>query len=191
MENDFIVDLKNKICKIESSKYNFAYGFFYEIPFQNHSLKVLVTNNYILSLEFFYNHNEIKLEVNSEKKILPINNKRKIWTNEDMNYTIVEILEADQINSFFTFEEKMNTENLIKESKDLIFPILNENQDISIEKRKIEPISCDSFYFHDNCNINYNSSGEPYITPDNYCIIGIHIIMIKKIKIMKKILEFL
>ena len=87
----------------------------------------------------------------------------------------------------------MNTENLIKENKDLIFPILNENQDISIEKRKIEPISYDSSYFLDNCNINYNSSGEPYITLDNFCIIGIHIgyNYDKKIKIMKKILEFL
>ena len=32
-----------------------------------------------------------------------------------------------------------------------------------------------SNYFHDNCNINYNSSGEPYILYNNFSLIGIHI----------------
>ena len=33
----------------------------------------------------------------------------------------------------------------------------------------------DSNYFHDKCNINYNSSGEPYILYNNFSLIGIHI----------------
>ena len=102
-------DLKSKICIIESSKYKSAYGIFCKIPFQNKSLKVLITNNHILNLSFFNENNEIKLEINKQQIILSMEVERKIWTNNYMNYTVIELLEKDKIkNSFFIIDEKLS-----------------------------------------------------------------------------------
>ena len=179
-------NLKSKISIIESSKFKSAYGIFCKIPFQNKSLKVLITNNHILNLSFFNENNEIKLEINKQQIILSLEVERKIWTNDYMNYTVIELLEKDKIkNSFFIIDEK-------KYNSDIIFPVFNENEEISFYKTEIVPIQNDSNYFHDNCNIDYVSSGEPYILNNNYSLIGIHIgyDRDKKTKTMEKMLEF-
>ena len=102
--------------------YKSAYGIICEIPFQNKSLKVLITNNHILNLNFFCKNNNIKLEINKQQINLSLQIERKIWTNDYMNYTVIELLKNDEINNiFFIIDEKMNNDSSNKENSELFF----------------------------------------------------------------------
>ena len=102
--------------------YKSAYGIFCEIPFQNKSLKVLITNNHILNLNFFCENSNIKLEINKQQINLSLQIERKIWTNDYMNYTVIELLKNDEINNiFFIIDEKMNNDSSNKENSELFF----------------------------------------------------------------------
>ena len=80
-------------CKILSG--NEGSGFFYEIKVNNKLMKVLFTNNHVINNL----NSDIKIEHNREKKIIKLNNRFKC-TNEELDYTCIEIFEEDGFNNY-------------------------------------------------------------------------------------------
>ena len=96
------MNAENEICKIKILN-DYGSGFFCKIPYPDdeHLLKILITNNHVLNEEYLKRENEIELEINGELKKLSLLDERKIWTNEKIDYTIIEILKKDNINFFW------------------------------------------------------------------------------------------
>ena len=70
-------------------------GFFCEIKVNNKLMKVLFTNNHVINNLY----SDIKIEHNREKKIIKLNNRFKC-TNEELDYTCIEIFEEDGFNNY-------------------------------------------------------------------------------------------
>ena len=88
--------MKNCICKIYKNDGKTGTGFFCKVPYPNQSklLKVLITNNHLLNEKDLENNNIIKYTLKDDKEIRKIeidNNKRKIYTSEELDISLIEI----------------------------------------------------------------------------------------------------
>ena len=109
LENENIIEesLKRKgkfaTCKIITNKSN-GIGFFCIIRLQK--IKVLFTNNHILNEDLLSIGNEIKLSYKYQFKKIILTNERIFWTNKSLDYSIIEILDNDEIEEFYEIEYK-------------------------------------------------------------------------------------
>ena len=156
-------------CKILSG--NEGSGFFCEIKVNNKLMKVLFTNNHVINNL----NSDIKIEHNRKKKIIKLNNIFK-YTNEELDYTCIEIKEEDGINNYFKIDKNINNNNPYEEYKYDEFVMIQypRGGDVSF---------ADEGYINDiiDNNIVYTmkteggSSGSPLILDTrNLKIIGIH-----------------
>ena len=166
---------KNAICKIELNNRH-GTGFFCIIPSpqnKNDKIKVLLTcyhvlfddkndNNYQI-VEIFY-HIE-----NQGKKALNLNN-RKTWSDKDLDYMCIEILEEDNIHDYLNIDENIIQDNYpLNELQKKEIYIFNSKLEFSIGNLLIV-----------NKNIYYDSetksgwSGAPIFFKNENNIIGIH-----------------
>ena len=107
--------------------------------------------------------------MNDEKKIKLVGD-RKIFTNEDLNYTCIEIFNSDDIKNFFTikpFEEKTS----YSKEQD-IFTIQYNNNEISFLPGKI--ISINDKIIINNAISEIECYGSPIIRKYNNSIIGLN-----------------
>ena len=99
--------LKDKIEKGENAMVKIILkgsGFFFKqnIPSIKYNNKYfLMTNNHILNKDFLNNNTQLEIEYKNNKKIIPLNNRIK-YTNEELDFTIIEILPTDD------FFQKLN-----------------------------------------------------------------------------------
>ena len=98
------------ICKIyikiqtkEGIKVKTGSGFFCNIPSKN--LKVLITNNHVLDEEYIYKEENISIEVDKIKYEINLKNNRYKYTNEELDFTIIEILLEDNIKNYLEIDE--------------------------------------------------------------------------------------
>ena len=91
--------MEKSICKIKIDKDIIGTGFFCEIPFPDKKklLKVLITCNHVLKNENISRGNKIFFSLNNEKKTysILIDNSRKICSNTQKDFTIIEMKEDD------------------------------------------------------------------------------------------------
>ena len=94
----------NATCKIlNKDGTSKGTGFFCEIKLNNQLKKVLFTNNHVLN-----NYNsDIKIEYDRKIKKLKKEN-RFFYTNEDLDYTCIEILDSDNFNNYFKVDKNIN-----------------------------------------------------------------------------------
>ena len=167
----------NAICKIKILNNSYGTGFFCKIPYKDdeHILKVLITNNHVINENYLRTKRNIELIVNNRNLILPLSRLRKMWTNRDIDYTIIEILSSDNINNFLVIDEKINQKyfkNIEYKNASIILPTFMQNGEIETDKGNI--IEIVQFNFYHNCNTEKGSSGGPIILIDNYSVIGMH-----------------
>ena len=164
--------LRKCICKIKGKTQ--ATGFFSFIQYNNKCLPVLVSANHVINLnEQIYN---LSLELNSEIKIININDGRKIFINRDLDITIIEIIpEKDNIFNFLDIDSNVFTSNSELRYQDESVYILhyNFNNNKIISYGMIKNI-------HENtinhmCNTDYFSGGAPILNITTGKIIGIHL----------------
>ena len=155
-------------CKILSGKK--GSGFFCEIKVNNKLMKVLFTNNHV-----FNNLNtDIKIEHNREKKIIKLNNRFKC-TNEELDYTCIEILKEDGFNNYFKIDKNININNPYKEYKydEYVMIQYPGGDDVSFAEGYINNIKNKNILY--TMNTEGGSSGSPLILDTrNLKIIGIH-----------------
>ena len=211
---------ENIICKFEievkkGTKY--GSGFFFEIDDDlNISIKkALFTYNHVLPEKILKEINYLEFKYEGDLEIIKIENskiyskeiindtsysntyERKIFTDKNLDYTCIELLENDDIfrklesTKLFTMKKNISIENL-KNSNIFIlqFP---QGDDLSFSMGEIDSIQ-DSIIGH-TASTEGGSSGSPIISRSNiYSILGIHFGGSEKLNIncahlMKNILE--
>ena len=177
---EFSLKAENSICKIKINEENNSYdsGFFCKIPFtknKNYLLPVLITNYHVLPKNMIKPGANIKLILQNDIKIISINLSRKIWINENMDFSIIEIIDIDKIDDFFylddnIFKNTYTNQNYI--GKNVIIYGMNRIGKIKFSNGKIEKINHFSFAY--NCNTYPGCSGGCIVNQNNNCVIGIH-----------------
>ena len=148
-------------------------GFFLEInnkdiPFR----KCLITNNHILTKNYIETYNKIKIEYKKETKFISLNKTRNVFTDEKLDYTIIEILDEDNINKFFEIDKNINNIHLYNGKDIFILQYLNSNE-LLFSNGII--ISIEDNIIKHTCSTSNGASGSPIILRySNSNIIGLH-----------------
>ena len=193
------------VCKIYNGENGAGTGFFTKIPYKSNLLPVLITACHIINEKDKNKYITISLNDDKEKKLLKIDNKRKIYTNEILDVTIIEIKDIDEINNYLELDN------------DIINNIKNENEKILNNLKNIysnKSIYCISYPKGRNVAVSYaqspqflekklqhkcstldGSSGAPILLIENQKVIGIHLSASKQnfnigILIIYSIIEF-
>ena len=120
-----INQMKKCVCKINIRGTN-GTGFFLKVPCANELIKVLITNNHLISQADIDNEISIIIKLNNDKeqKVIKINKKRNNFTDKKLDVTFIEITEKEDINDFLELDnEIINNLSLSKEQID----IFNQN----------------------------------------------------------------
>ena len=156
-------------CKILSG--NEGSGFFCEIKVNNRLMKVLFTNNHVINNL----NSDIKIEHNKEKKIIKLSKNRFKCTNEELDYTCIEILKEDGFNNYFKIDKNININNPYEEYKydEYVMIQYPGGDDVSFAQGYINNIKDENIIY--TMKTEYGSSGSPLILDTrNLKIIGIH-----------------
>ena len=174
-----IIDFSQRcMCKISFNKNNKTYfgsGFFCklsinELGFNNKPF--LMTNNHVIDLNYLQSNNEIALEINKIKKILNIKDRYK-FTNILNDFTIIEIIDSDNIDDFFEVFPNVMSFNSERnfDDYDIIIPQFPLGNKLSISSGTIKKIDYNIIH---TASTEHGSSGSPILSPDNLKLIGIH-----------------
>jgi len=174
-------DLSNKakegICKILLENNGYGTGFFVKIEDPEEEgkiMKVLFTCNHVLKKEFLYKYKKLTLELNNKEIIINLN-KRRIWTNSEIDYTCIEIFKNDNIKYCFNIDENITIfnnkiENYVQKGI-YIFGIMKD-LNLGFDSGYITEVK-NNMIMH-NCNTNPGCSGGAIIEKIKNSIIGIH-----------------
>ena len=159
------------ICKIEmeiningKDEYTSGIGVLCNIPSKN--IKCLLTNNNIINFDFLNKGKKMILYINKIEKEIDIKINRYKYTNEDLNITIIEILELDNINNFIEIDKFINSRDYTESY--IISLFLNNEKNIELSYGKIKEKNNDKYI----CNIESKKEGI-IILKENYKLIGI------------------
>ena len=127
----------------------------------------LLTNNHILSNTKI--DDTIHLNYLSQYKKIEITDKRRIYTNNQLDYTFIEIFPEDNIKDYF----KKYPNDIINLKEHDIFILQYPNNVLSFSYGQIKSINENEIRY--NASTDHGSSGAPIIlrTNDNY-VIGLH-----------------
>ena len=171
---------RTHICKINSNGKK-GTGFFSKIPFGYcNTLNVLITSNQVLNKNDIQYGQTINFTLDNDSKEynILIDNKRKVYTNESYDVTVIEIKKDDNIDekSFFEIEKKIFQENANEIfAKSQIFLLhYPKAMQAGISTGMIGLIKEDNIRIHHNCDTTNGSSGGPIINR-NFEVIGIHV----------------
>ena len=146
----YLTKAEKALCKIKL--YNgYGSGFFCMIPYTenlNNLLPVLITCNHVLSKNIIESEDNIEIMINDEKKSLSLKKQRRKWTDEEKDFTVIEILNSDDIDEFFYLDDnvfkKNYSNNVYLDNKVIIYGI-NQNQKAGFSNGKIKKIQ--DFFF--------------------------------------------
>jgi V8-like Glu-specific endopeptidase len=135
-----------------------------------------MTNYHVLDEKYLKQNNEIKITLNDDKKILIIklNEKRRIYCNENYDTTIIEIKPNDKIDDFMEIDEDiLKDDSNISYNHESIYILHYPNS----EKAKVSYAILNTikdYNISHYCFTDEGSSGSPIINLFNHKIIGIH-----------------
>ena len=167
---NFLEKAKISICKICLTK-GFGSGFFCKIPYtedNNHFIPVLITCNHVLSKDLI-KINNINIILNGQPKTISLNH-RKIWTDENIDFTCIEIKEKeDNINTFFNLDDNIFTNEFYLTANVIIYGMQNS----LVFSNGIIKYNKDGIILY-TCNTYPGCSGGCIVNQFNNCVIGIH-----------------
>jgi hypothetical protein len=167
------------ICKLkielQDGGLEFANGFFCYIP--SKEMRVFITNNHVIDQNYLDNKTEIKCIIENndnekeEERIISLKTKRFITTSKELDATIIEILDKDNIKSFFEVDEKF-IQNKDLKGDNIISLFCQNEQKPDIFFGKI--LESSGNFFKINARIESIPPGSPIISLDGIKIIGLH-----------------
>ena len=176
-EIDELFKKESSICKIEFKKGNnlgFGTGLFCEIKDDNIPFKkALFTNNHILDITKIQIGNFINLRYMGNSKNIEITKNRKVFTDENLDYSCIEIFDSDGFHDFFKIDPRIfENKELLKNEEIFIlqFPLGGE---LSFSSGRIKYIY--EHYLIHFASTSKGSSGSPIISRNNKnLILGLH-----------------
>jgi len=187
--------MEKSMCKIsfvnDKGEIDKVSGFFCEID--NFPIKhALFTNNYVLN----ESNNEIGKIIHLEclelqksisnssyiklKKEIKISERRKVFTNKELDYTCIELFESDGFIDYFKVEPNSfkNDKNEFKDN-DIFILQFPDGNDLSFSYGKIQSLIGNKLIYISSTG--YGSSGSPIIRRrKTNCVMGLHRGAIKK-----------
>ena len=166
------IPIEKLICIISYEKtkndeviHDKAIGFFCEND-KNYPIKYsLFTNNHILNEESIKIGKSIEIEYYNDlghyTKKIEINKKRRIYLDKKLNYTCIELLESDNIKTYFKIESEIYENNINLIDKEIFMLQYLNNNKLTFSYGKILSIR-DNIIEH-NIPINSFYSGSPII----------------------------
>ena len=179
-------ELNQKVCKLlielDQNHALVGSGFFCYIP--SKKMKVLITNNHLIDQDFLNKGKKIKfsIEIDGKQNNREINLEVERFknTNKTLDFTVIEILENDYIESFFEINESALLTD--EDKKGQIFALQypkGGSLQISFGNIIEKKINFKNPEFNSSCFI-YNigtesgSSGSPIISENDFKVIGLH-----------------
>ena len=142
-----------------------------DIPFHT----CLLTNHHVLDVKI---NKVINIEYQNKDKILEIKEKRRVFTDEKLDYTCIEILKEDNINQYFEINKNINNINYFTNHDIFVLQYPN-GEELSYSVGEIIKIK-DNYIFH-TASTTFGSSGSPILSRnDNLSVIGLHFGAYKK-----------
>ena len=186
LEKTNIIDQKysskcyKAICKITSGEFT-GTGFFCEILDPDNSSKniiVLFTCHHVINPnkkekvnKIYYKFINEENEDNEEdkgKEIILKDQGRRDWSNPEIDYYCIEMLEKDNIHYYLNIDKYMYEKN--NYTKDNFSILIFISQQLSLDS--IKKISEYNLFYKNTTKEGW--SGSPVIRNDNYEVIGIH-----------------
>ena len=174
---------KESICKIICNDRENGTGFFCLIPFPDkfNLLPVLITNNHVLDKNKILKNKTIKFSLDNDKikKEIIIDEKRKTYTNEEYDITIIEIEKEDNLdfNKFLELDinifEIQQYNNYRQKSIYLLY-YSNGNKSTYAMGKIINIDEKDNYNIYHKCSTSHGASGCPIINLNNNRVIGLH-----------------
>ena len=87
---------KTSICEIINDN-GHGSGFICKIKYDKKSLSCLITNNHVITKFMIFNKNDIEIKIDNEIKKISLKKYRRIWTDESIDFTCIEILKEDNL----------------------------------------------------------------------------------------------
>ena len=184
-----LLDMEKSMCKInyeiienKEIKEGKGTGFFCEIcNINNFPIKYgLFTNNHILDESKLKSGNIINIEIFNQfsssfiEKTIKIDDKRKKYTNKDLDYTCIELFESDGIKNFFKIDPILfSKDKMCIKNSDIFILQYPKGDDLAFSYGKILLLE-DKKISH-SASTKKGSSGSPIIRrcKQNY-IIALH-----------------
>ena len=171
----FLQKAKKAICEINLPK-GYGSGFFCKIPYtedNNQFIPALITCNHVLSKDLIKTNN-INIILNGQTKTLSLN-KRKIWTDEKIDFTCIEIKEKeDNIYTFFNLDDNVFTNELYLNQNVIIYGINNNKIGSKLVFSNGIIKNSKGCNFAYTCNTYPGCSGGCIVNQYDNCVIGIH-----------------
>ena len=178
-QTEIILDqMKNCVGKfhIEGKK---GTGFFVKVPYNNQILNLLITNNHVLNEQDIAAGKVINISLNNEQifKEIKIDSKRKKYTNKDLDVTIIEMNNEDNIQNYLLLDDNIlnndkNNYNNIYENESIYILNYINGIDIKTSYGKLKEIN-ENKIIH-KCNTDSGSFGSPILLLKNNKVIGVH-----------------
>ncbi len=149
--------------------------FFCQTIIKNKTIKFLFTCNHVLDKSKIQIGSTIQLKHKDTIKNIEITKNRFVYTNEDLDYTCIEIFDNENFDNYFEIDSNINCNNPFQQYKDDLIVVMQSpgNEDISIAEGKIEDINNNKTIIH-SAFTDLGSTGSPIILSTNLKIIGIH-----------------
>ena len=168
-----ICKMRFKVFKNGEIRDGIGTGFFLEINDDNIPFKkALFTNNHVLNKNSIEIGKEIEFEYCKKLKNIKMTENRKAFTNEELEYTCIEIFDRDKINKFFRIDETVfNNKSKLKNKE--IFILQYPSGILSFDSGKI--LDIENNIIKHSVFTKEGSSGSALIKRyNNNLIIGIH-----------------
>ena len=135
-EDNYFFKINKYIARVEmeiimNTKHMCVAGIGVLCNISSKKIKVLITYNHIIDLDFLTVGKKMKLFIDNQEKEINLEINRYIYTNEELDFTIIEILEEDKINNFIEIEKLINySKNSI--NKNIISVSLNTDDKFEV-----------------------------------------------------------
>ena len=166
---------EDAVCKLITGS---GTGFFCKFTVNGRTMKGLFTNNHVLKEDLIKENSIIQLRHNDAIKEIKITSNRFKCTNEELDYTCIQILDNEDYNNFLEIDDNIKCQNpnvQYGNKLGVVYQFPNE-KDLSYGEGLIEGIkNVDdiNIIIHKITN-DFGSSGSPIVLSDNLKIIGIH-----------------
>ena len=169
------LEKKDAVCKLIGGH---GTGFFCKFKVNGIPMKALFTNNHVLDENLIKENSIIQLSHNDKIKEIKITYDRFKCTNDDLDYTCIEIFDNEDYNNFFEIDDNINCQNHNVQYGNKLGVVYQfpDNQDISCGEGFIEGIKKvnDNNIIIHKITTDKGASGSPIVLSDNLKVIGIH-----------------
>ena len=177
LQNEIEENNINKcICKIIFKKKGIflaATGFFCHLPQIDIDI-FLITNNHVIDEDDLKNGIKINIKINDKiQKVIDLSKNRFKYTNNKLDFTLIEILELDNIHDYLNVDDYMGFKDYKKdEIYCLQYPL---GQILQFSEGEVIPITKEKDKILHNIVTKKGSSGAPILLKENHKVIGIQL----------------